>query len=256
MTAQNVSCCSSRFRMLAGSLLVAGALLFANESASAQSYVLPPEQTYPAYGPSGSAVATQVDYDGRGMGVLWRAGHSTGETVGREESVSFITGTPFITMGENMFFGDLRLLRSNSGGKGDATGIAYSFGAGYRRYFADVDAVFGINAYIDNDELIDRFQAWGVGAELLSHNWEWRGNMYRPFGDTGFQTNVRAADGSARFAGDALLFDRIRTFSVAMEGYDTEIGVLLPGRFAAERQIRLFGGGYYYRNDSDDPIGW
>ncbi|MFK7821818.1 MAG: inverse autotransporter beta domain-containing protein, partial [Planctomycetaceae bacterium] len=249
MTGQNLSRLATRFRQNLGLFVAMAAIGLTNTSVLAQSYSYAPPQVYGS-GPSGSVSGNVVNYDGRGMGVMLRGGHAAGNAIGREESISYISGMPYATFGETMLFGDARLARANRGG------LAWSFGAGFRHYFSDVDAVFGLNGYLDNDQLVDDFQSWGVGAELLADQWEWRGNMYKPFGDSRFQTSVEAADGSVQFSGNQILFDRVRNFATALEGYDTEIGFLLPGRIAQERQIRAFGGGYVYETDARDAVGW
>ncbi len=251
MTGQNVSRRSNRLRRIRRTLIVLSALLVAGLAtpASAQLYTLPATPEY-GYGPSGSASGDVVNFDGRGMGMLIRGGHTAGDAIGRNESISYISAMPYATFGDTMLFGDTRLNRANSGG------LAWSFGAGFRHYFSDVNAVFGLNGYLDQDQLTDHFQGYGVGFELLSHHWEWRGNMYKPYGDSSIQTNVQAADGSIGFVGDTVQFDRIRTFASALEGYDTEIGFLLPGKIATERQIRAFAGAYLYQTEADDQVGW
>jgi hypothetical protein len=251
MTGQKLNRLAIRIRL--NNSLVLAVAMFVGFNITApvlgQSYSYAPPQEYGG-GPSGSVSGNVLNYDGRGMGVLWRGGHAAGNAIGREESVSYISGMPYATFGETMLFGDARIARANRGG------LAWSFGAGMRHYFADVDAVFGLNGYFDKDQLVDHFQGWGIGVELLSDKWEWRGNMYKPTGESRFQTGVRAADGSLEFSGSDVLFDRVRSFATALEGYDTEIGFLLPGRIAQERQIRVFGGGYAYDTEANDPIGW
>ena len=190
--------------------------------------------------PSGAA-GEVVDVNRQGIGVQFRGGHVAGNTVGRKQSVSNVGLSPYVNIGDGMLFGDSRLTFSNDGG------VAYSFGTGYRHYIAAFDAVLGGNAYYDQDEISGAtFKQYGFGAELLAHGWEARGNVYNLFGTTSDLTGTRVAPGSALFAGHRLEFSRIDTFAEAIDGFDAEIGWLLPGDFAERVALRAFGGGYMY----------
>ncbi len=251
MTGQNVSRRSTLLRRAVRLLAALGAAAgcLAPGLVSGQGY---PPQGVPFHGaPSGSVSGDVENFNGGGMGVLLRGGHVAGDTVGRQDSISHIGAMPYATFGESLMFGDARLVRANQGG------LAWSFGAGWRHYFSDVDAVFGLNGYFDRDEITGaHFKEWGIGAELLSDRWEWRGNMYKPFGVQREQVGLRAVADSTVFAGNQVQFDQVRSFAAALEGYDTEIGFLLPGDFANQHQIRAFGGGYYYETEGTNFAGW
>ena len=190
--------------------------------------------------PSGAAGGV-VDVNRQGIGMQFRGGHVAGNTVGRTESVSNVSLSPYVNIGDGMLFGDSRLTFSNDGG------VAYSFGTGYRHYIAAIDAVLGGNAYYDQDEISGAtFKQYGFGAELLAHDWEARGNVYNLFGPTSELTGTRVAPGSALFVGNNLEFSRIDTFAEAIDGFDAEIGHLLPGDFAERVDLRAFAGGYFY----------
>lgn len=251
MTGQNVSRHSAlvrrAFKLLAALAAIAAGI--APRAALGQGY---PAPAVPFHGhPSGSATADVVNFNGRGAGVLWRGGHVAGDTVGRRDSISYISGMPYATFGNSLIFGDARFNYANRGG------LAWSFGGGWRHYFSDVDAVLGLNGYFDRDQVTgEHFKAWGIGAELLSHNWEWRGNIYKPFDETRVQTGIAAIPGTSVFVGNELRFDQVRFFAAALDGYDTEIGFLLPGRLAAQHQVRAFGGAYYYETEQTEIPGW
>ncbi|MDG1894105.1 MAG: inverse autotransporter beta domain-containing protein [Fuerstiella sp.] len=199
--------------------------------------------------PSGVAGGV-VDVNRQGIGIQFRGGHVAGNTVGRTESVSNVGLSPYLNVGDGMIFGDTRLTFSNDGG------VAYSFGTGYRHYIAAIDAVLGGNVYYDQDEIAGaRFKQYGFGAELLAHDWEVRGNVYNLFGTTSELTGTRVAPGSALFAGNNLEFSRIDTFAEAIDGFDAEIGNLLPGEFAERVDLRAFAGGYFYEGQGLDGFG-
>ncbi len=230
-------------------LLASAAFLFTAVVASAQDGEFLFGRTPTGRTPSGAAGGV-VDVNRQGIGMQFRGGHVAGNTVGRTESVSNVGLSPYLNIGDGMIFGDTRLTFSNDGG------VAYSFGTGYRHYIAAVDAVLGGNVYYDQDEISGAtFKQYGFGAELLAHDWEARGNVYNLFGTTSEQTGTRVAPGSAIFAGNNLEFSRIDTFAEAIDGFDAEIGHLLPGDFAERVDLRAFAGGYFYEGQGLSAFG-
>lgn len=200
--------------------------------------------------PSGSASGTVVDSNRSGFGFTFRGGHVAGQTVGRNESASIIGLTPYATIGDGMLFGDSRLTYANDGG------LAWSFGGGYRQYVTAWDAVIGGYGYFDKDNISGaNFEQFSVGGEILAHGWEARGNYYSPSSTTSTQTGTRIDSSSASFSGNQVLFNRINTFAEALEGYDAEVGWLLPGDFAQRVDLRAFAGGYYYEGEGLDGFG-
>lgn len=194
--------------------------------------------------PSGSASGNIVDVNRRGLGVGVRAGHAAGDTVGRNESASFLGLSPYVNVGDGLIFGDSRLTYGNDGG------LAWSFGGGYRQYLTAYDTIVGAYGYFDRDQISGaHFNQWSVGGELISRNWEARFNYYQPFGDTSEQTASRVDPNSVTFVGQNIQFTPINTFSEALEGYDAEFGFLFPSEFAERFDIRAFGGGYSYEGE-------
>ena len=194
----------------------------------------------------------QLNTPGRGFGAQITAGHIAGEGVGRQESISHVGVMPYITTGPALMFGDARIVRANRGN------TAWSIGGGTRLYNSATDTVLGLNAYYDFDELSgEEFEQFGAGGELLGRWWEWRGNYYRPQGRAIKELGSSVVDGTIRFVGNTIIFDRIRTLAQAFEGFDTEVGMLLPGELADKHQIRAFGGYYWYDGqEADDISGW
>jgi hypothetical protein len=201
--------------------------------------------------PSGSA-SEVVDSNRSGFGMSFRGGHVAGSTVGRNESVTHINLMPYINIDDGLLFGDSRLLRANEGG------LAWSFGGGYRHYLADWDVVIGGNSYLDKDQLTGaNLQQWGYGAEILSHGWEARGNYYQTFGDSSDQTGSRVDQSSVAFVGTGIQYTRIDSFAEGLKGFDSELGVLLPGEFSEKIDLRAFGGAYHYVGENvEEFTGW
>ncbi|MBL8815471.1 MAG: right-handed parallel beta-helix repeat-containing protein [Planctomyces sp.] len=199
--------------------------------------------------PSGSA-SEVVDSNRRGFGMSFRGGHIAGDTVGRSDSVTHIGLTPYINIEDGLLFGDSRLMRGNDGG------LVWSFGGGYRHFIADLDVVAGVNSYFDNDDLTGAdLQQWSIGAELLAQRWEARGNIYNSIGDVSAQVGSRVDQGSVAFVGQNIQYSRIDSFAEGLEGFDSEIGFLLPGEISERFDIRAFGGGYFYEGDNIDGFG-
>lgn len=210
-------------------------------SALAQDAVWPTGQQ-----PTGGVTGTNRS----GLGAAIRAGHSAGDTVGRYDSLSHISIAPYISSGNQLLFGDTRLGRANEGN------LVWSFGSGYRLFLEDWDVVLGGNGYFDRDHLSGAYlNQWGAGAELLSRDWEWRGNYYRTFGETFSRTGQSVLPGSSAFQGSNLTFTRVDSFVEGLYGFDSEFGVALPGEFAQRFDVRVFGGGYYYEGDQADGFG-
>ena len=194
--------------------------------------------------PSGGASET-IDVNRNGLGFSFRGGHAAGGTVGRDESASLFNLSPYVNIGNGLLFGDARLVYANEGG------LAYSFGGGYRVYVPAWDAVLGGSIFSDRDNVTGaHFKQWGAGAEVLAHGWEVRGNVYSPYGTKSRLVRSRADASSAEFVGNNVQFDRIDTTAEALQGFDAEVGWLLPGRFAERADLRVFGGGYYYKGES------
>ncbi len=227
----------------AGRLILTVALLLAafgmvQSDAQAQDFTYGREHVGTA--PSGAAGGV-MDINRQGMGFSVRGGHVAGQTVGRKDSASLLQVAPYLNIGDGLLFGDGRLTYANEGG------LAWSFGGGYRHYVTAWDAIIGVNGYADRDSITDaHFRQWGVGAEIIAQRWEARGNVYRPYGTRSALTGTRADADSAIFVGDQVQFNRIDTVSESLQGYDAEIGWLLPGEFAERFDVRAFGGGYHY----------
>lgn len=199
--------------------------------------------------PSGSA-SEVVDSNRTGFGMAFRGGHVAGHTVGREDSITHIGLMPYLNIQDGLFFGDSRLARGNDGG------LVWNFGGGYRHYIADWDVVFGGNGYFDRDQLTGaHLKQWGTGLELLANRWEARGNYYQTFGITSQQVGSTIDQSSVAFVNQNISYTRIDSFAEGMDGWDSEIGFLLPGDLAERFDVRAFGGGYFFEGQNIDGIG-
>lgn len=116
-----------------------------------------------------------------------------------------------------------------------------NIGIGYRALLNE-RLIFGLNAYYDTMRSGEnnRYNQWGAGVEILSKWLDVRANYYKPFGDT--KNRVPGLD-EYSFGSSALL--SVRGFEEALEGYDAEIGFLIPA-VSDFMETRVYVGGYRY----------
>lgn len=115
--------------------------------------------------------------------------------------------------------------------------FAANLGLGWRWFEPTDGQIYGLSVWYDVDRSHPGFvhQA-SVGAEVLGDVWEWRANGYFPCG-ANRQPLSFSSLGPTFFSAEAL------------PGVDMECGRRLPGWFG-EYGISVFGGWYYYRDDS------
>ncbi|HYR58128.1 MAG TPA: hypothetical protein VEO95_05845, partial [Chthoniobacteraceae bacterium] len=122
--------------------------------------------------------------------------------------------------------------------------------------------IAGVNAFWDSLHSArgNDFAQLGLGAEVLTHWVDARFNYYDPDGDR-FEIGRRTEKQTTRSIGpdfisgafidhdvtDHTRRSSFRRFEAALEGYNAEMGFLVPGldRYA---EVRLFGGYYHYNN--------
>jgi hypothetical protein len=156
---------------------------------------------------------------------------------------------PFFLMDHQLYFADVRAFPTVDGTFGGNVGL------GYRIYNPSLDRVFGISGWYDADGTRDPyFQQFGVSLETYGRWWDWRANVYVPFGQTFDQTSLGAIGNSARFVGNNVVYNELQGYISAMTGFDMELGVPIPGKFAEAHNVRLYGGGYYYTDSQGDHI--
>ena len=181
-----------------------------------------------------------------GWGINFRASHLAFETFGRDESITPLEFLPYYRWEDQLLFGDVRLFVGNTGNFGG------NFGLGYR-FATDWADALGASFWYDSDDTTGRlFQQTGVGLEMLADYWDVRANGYFPVGDQEQLFHERLL--SQRFQGHSIIYDYHRLWGEAMPGFDLEAGVLLPGSFAREHDLRVSAGWYRFFGDRTDDI--
>lgn len=171
------------------------------------------------------------------------AKHVFNEGVGRDRGFSSLEW--FLPLEQDseaeMWFGDFRGLMF------DDAEFGGNLGGGYRWYDADLDRIFGVNAYWDfRTETGLVFNQVGIGLETLGPVFDLRVNGYTP---TVNDTNQRLP--LVFFEGHNLLN---RQFD-AMTGVDYEAAFNLPD--LGPIQTRVAGGGYFFDSSNTDAAsGW
>lgn len=141
----------------------------------------------------------------------------------------------------------------------------YSFGGGARYLVPNADVILGANVFYDSIEsrFGNHYDQLGLGLEVLTRWMDARFNYYLPDDERDVigrrssrdvTTEVRGEFESGGFFNRNIVeTDRRRKFNryeAALEGWDAEVGFLIPGldRYA---EVRVFGGYYHY----DNPFG-
>lgn len=128
----------------------------------------------------------------------------------------------------------------------DHDGHEGNLGAGMRRML-DGGWNLGGYAYVDRrrSETGNRFSQATLGAEALGRDWDFRGNIYQPFGDQ--VKNTGALSSTASITGTTVQVVTRPFEERALEGYDLEAGWRVPLWAAeADTQLRVYAGGYRF----------
>jgi len=128
-----------------------------------------------------------------------------------------------------------------------------NIGFGYRSFFLNDQAIFGINGYYDSmkTQYNYRYNQFGVGIEALSKWVDFRANYYYPFG-----TRQHKIDSISTysFGNTAVLVDQ--GLEESFRGFDAEVGFLVPV-ISDVVETRIFGGGFLFEGiDLKDSKGW
>lgn len=121
-----------------------------------------------------------------------------------------------------------------------------NLGAGMRRML-DSGWNLGGYAYVDRrrSETGNRFSQATLGAEALGRDWDFRGNIYQPFGDR--VKNTGALSSTASITGTTVQVVTRPFEERALEGYDLEAGWRVPLWVAeADTQLRIYAGGFRF----------
>lgn len=119
-----------------------------------------------------------------------------------------------------------------------------SLGLGYRALLPDHNVILGLNAYWDSlhGSGGSDFHQLGLGAEVLTQWVDFRFNYYLPEND-----QVQIKRWTDRHGDDARTHTIVsERREAALEGFNAEIGVLLP--ICKYTEWRLYGGYYHYEN--------
>lgn len=140
----------------------------------------------------------------------------------------------------------------------DNDGNEQNIGFGFRQKSTDNQFILGGNLFYDTmrSENDERYKQWGVGAELLSHWLDLRANYYDAFGDTENIIGGNAVTDAYYFSGYSLLASSGLQVERALDGFDAEASVLVPG-ISDIMETRLAATYYNFDiNGGDNPKGW
>ncbi len=145
---------------------------------------------------------------------------------------------------------------------GDDDQQLYSVGLGFRHLFEDPGIIIGGNVYYDHIESEEGngFNQLGLGAEILTHWVDARFNYYLPEDDRHLVRTFTVNQGNRavgpQFNNNGFVKQGVRntntanTFGVfeqAIEGWNAEVGFLVPG-LEKYLELRIFAGCYSYDN--------
>ncbi len=172
------------------------------------------------------------------------------------QSVYLDSLTPFWRPGNATVFLDTRNTYN------DSHQYESSYGLGVRYLVPDHDVIFGVNAYYDSldSQFDNQFRSFGFGAEVLTHWIDARFNYYLPDSDdilvgTDHDATKRTTTVGPTVIGNTITNrtttrtsrKTVRTFESELEGWNAEIGFLIPG-LDRYMETRVFGGYYHYNH--------
>lgn len=147
----------------------------------------------------------------------------------------------------------------------DSQQYVYSPGLVARYLVPGYDVILGVNAYYDfiDSQYGNQFGSFGFGAEILTHWVDARFNYYLPATDDIYLGTSRVTSTSRTVSGPVQNGNLIQTttttrtrtqqfntYEAELEGWNGEIGFLIPG-LDRYLETRVFGGYYQY----DNPFG-
>ncbi len=147
----------------------------------------------------------------------------------------------------------------------DDSQYVYTPGLAFRYLVPDRDVIIGVNGYYDtiDSQYENQFGNFGFGAEILTKWVDARFNYYLPTADDVFLGSDRRISTSTSTSSPVTngnliqtttttrtRTERFRTHEAVLEGWNAEIGFLIPG-LDRYMETRVFGGYYHY----DNPFG-
>lgn len=133
----------------------------------------------------------------------------------------------------------------------DRDGNEQNIGFGYRRMSDCGHFIFGGNLFFDTmlSRHSERYKQWGLGAEVLSQWVDFRANYYYPVGDKEKVIGGGGTTGEYYFEGNSLLVSGGVQMEQALDGYDAEVSVLIPG---ISNIMETRAAATYYKFDVDN----
>ena len=207
--------------------------------ASASASGFPQSHIFGAPNPEDSGVG--------GLGVLARTGHIAGETMERNQSITYFDMSPYMFVENTYLFGDGRLFLTNQGHMGGSAGL------GIRQYFPRHDFILGGSAWYDRDETRPAsFEQFGVSVELFSEFMDIRSNYYTGLGTTVQDLGTTVAPGSAAFSGHSISFQTQTALSTSTNMLDLMLTVPITGEVAQSMNLEATAGWYQVFTPSID----
>ncbi len=173
-------------------------------------------------------------------------------------------------------FGDGLLFVNPRGTINDSDGQEGNIGVGYRQLFPDKNFIVGANAYYDvrDTELDNTFDQFGFGLEFLSQWVDARVNYYLPEDDikegdihlqrtdmvreitqrwdkpVGNGNIIEQSGWTADSTYEVTSLQHFRIYEEALEGFDAEVGALLPIPVVQDyADVKVFVGWYDFESD-------
>ena len=201
---------------------------------------------------SDAGLAAVQTYSGGGMlqGTYFDIRHQTGDGVGYRNSFSQIGGfTPFWLNEDAFIATNTRLIITNSTQVGVNTGLVG------RRYVDNLDRIFGVYGYYDNDQdsLNYRYSQFTLGAETLGQWWDLRANGYFLNGMRENMISCLGVGGNPYYTGNQIAFRGYNLMDQSMGGGDAEFGVPVS---PYTQWLRAYSGIYAYRTSDQNTFGY
>lgn len=175
-----------------------------------------------------------------GMGMLGRIGYIAGETIEREDSITYFDLSPYMFVEDTYLFGDGRLFLTDAGQMGGSAGL------GLRQYFDRTDMVLGASGWYDRDDSRGvPFEQLGLSLELFSQWMDIRSNWYSGIGTRTRSLGTSIVNGSAAFSGHNITYSSREDFATSSDMVDVMVTVPVPGE--AAQSVNLEASAGYYR---------
>ena len=175
-----------------------------------------------------------------GFGILGRVGHIAGETMERNQSITYFDLSPYVFAENTYLFGDGRLFLTNQGHMGGSAGL------GMRQYFPRNDFVLGASGWYDRDDSRPAsFQQLGLSLEMFSQWMDIRSNYYWGIGTTLQDLGTIVSPGSARFTDNQITFSTQTSLATSTNMVDLMFTVPITGEIAQSMNLEATAGWYH-----------